>query len=122
MKKLFSNPAALAKYLLIILAAALDVFGVTAFIYVGSDSEVGLWYALYAFLMFIEAAVALVCAFGIKKNPRIYWLAVILVAANIIATIFDQFGAVDLLFVIFNAVILFVLLINRHEFLDSKIS
>ncbi len=117
-----SNPATSIKYLFIILAAVLDIFGIGAFIYLGADSDVGLWYALYAFLMFAEAAIALLCAFWIKKSPRIYWLAAILVAANIIAAIFDQIGAVDVIFVIFNVVILFILLINRHEFLDSEIS
>jgi hypothetical protein len=117
MQKILSNRVVLAKYLFILLAAVLDVFGIGAFMYVSKDADMGFFYALYSFLMFAEAALMLICAFWIRKSQRIYWLGVILLAVNIISIIFDQLGIVDVAFAVFNGIILFILLIYRKEFI-----
>ncbi len=120
MQKIIFNPK-FTKYLFIILAAALDVLAIGSFMRISANPSLAIAYAAYAFLMFAEAALMLVCAFWIRKSPRIYWLAVFLLAANVVSIIFDQIGIVDVIFAIFSGIILFILLINRSEFSpDSK--
>jgi hypothetical protein len=117
MQKIFANPIRLARYLFIILAAVLDVLAVVLFMSVEATSDTSLAYTVYSFLMFVEAAVMLICGFGITKSKRLYWLAVIVLALNIGLTAFDQFGIVDLFFILFNAFTLYVLLAFRKEFI-----
>jgi len=115
-----SNPAAFAKHLFIILAAALDILAIGSFMRINNNPDKAIMYATYSFLMFVDAAAMLICAFWInKRKKQIHQFAVIVLALNIILTIFDQFGVVDLLFVLFNAFTLYVLLAFREEFFSS---
>jgi hypothetical protein len=116
MREILSSPVLLAKYMFIVLAAVLDVFGISAFIYLDKSPDNLLFFAVYAFLMFVEAALSLLCAYRITKSKRIYWLAVILLVVNIVSIFFDQIGVVSILFAIYNALLLFVLLVNRAVF------
>ncbi|GAB4541443.1 MAG: hypothetical protein Fur002_09900 [Anaerolineales bacterium] len=114
--KIFSSPAALAKYLLMALAATLIFFGFSALSYLGKLGEFDFGQALYAFLMFIEGLLVMSCAMFFAKNARLYWLAVILTAVNIIGVIFDQIGLANILFAALNAIILLLLLAYRKTF------
>lgn len=110
------NPITLVKFMLIFLAAILVFFGFGSFAYVTNNPETGIYHAAYAFLMFIEAGVVLFCAYFFYKKPRVYWLTVIVMAANLVGTIFDQVGVVDIAFMLYNALLLAALLFNRKTF------
>ena len=78
------------------------------------------WFVFYALAMFIESAVLLFCYFRLKKRSKnIFWLAVILLALNVILTIFDQVGLIDILYMLFNLVALITLYLSRKEFLPA---
>jgi hypothetical protein len=112
-----TNPALLAKYLLIFTAAVLDVFALLSFMRVNDNPDMAVIYGGYAFLMFVDAALMLVCGLRIQQGKKsTYWFAVILLGLNIILTIFDQIGLVDILFVLLNACTLYLLLAYRTAF------
>lgn len=74
-------------------------------------------YILYASLMFVDAAVMLVCGFYINRHtPAVYWFAVAALTLNIVLIIFDQIGLVDILFAALNFVTLVALVSSRKEF------
>lgn len=107
----------LVRYLFLFTAAVLIVFGIGSFVRIGENPSQIALYAFYALAMFGDAAFMLVFAFFLqRKKKQIYRLAVTILALNILLTIFDQFGFVDLLFVLLNIVILIFLLAARKEF------
>ena len=117
----FSNPPALAKYLFIILAAVLVIMAFMSFKRVDStDIEQTIQYATRSFMMFIDAALMLLLAFMVSvKNKLTYQLAVVILALNIILTIFNQFDFLGIVFILLNAFALYVLIKYRDEFTDS---
>ena len=118
---IFSNPPALAKYLFILLAAVLVFLAFLSFTRIDSGNIAGtIQYATYAFMMFIDAALMLLLAFRIgARKKQTYRFAVVILALNIILTIFDQIGIVDIFFILLNACALYVLFKYRGEFSDS---
>jgi lysylphosphatidylglycerol synthetase-like protein (DUF2156 family) len=71
-------------------------------------------------MMFADAAVMLACAFGInKKKKQLFQFAVVVLVLNIILTIFDQIGVVDILFILLNAATLYILFTYRTEFTEA---
>lgn len=77
-------------------------------------------YPLYAPIMFGDAAVMAFCAWQLPKRTKfIFYFSVFVLALNIIPTIFDQFGLVDLLFVLLNFTTLISLVVARKEFLSA---
>ena len=58
----------------------------------------------------------LICGLYFNRQIKIFRFAVILLSLNIILVIFDQFGLVDLLFLLLNVITLIPLLIFRKEF------
>lgn len=111
-----TSPLQLLRYLFLLTAATLAVLGMVTFVRIGAAPQLAAVYAFYALLMFIDAAIMLFCAFQIhKKKKNIYRLAVIILALNILLTIFDQFGLPDLLFLLLNLVTLIILFIGRKE-------
>jgi len=70
--------------------------------------------------MFVEAVIFLFFYFQLdKRKKQIYRLAVIVLSLNIVLTIFDQVGLVDILFMLLNAITLAALYLARKEFLPS---
>jgi len=116
---MFSDPAKLVHRLLILLCAILTFFGAASLSYLTQNPEYAIFQAVYAFLMFLEAALVLACAYWFTKNARVYWLAVILLTVNAISVIFDQLGWIDVLFALFNLAILFLLLLHRKTFIPQ---
>ncbi|MDP1780173.1 MAG: hypothetical protein Q8K73_07855 [Anaerolineales bacterium] len=107
----------LSRYLFLFTAAILVVFGAGSFFRINENPNMLGLYAFYAFAMFSDAAFMLICAFLLRqKTRRIYLLAVIVLSLNIVLTIFDQFGFVDLIFLLLNLITLIVLFIARKEF------
>ena len=77
-------------------------------------------YPLYAAVMFGDAVVMVFCAWQLPKRTKfIFYFSVFVLALNIIPTIFDQFGLVDLLFVLLNFATLTSLILSRKEFLRA---
>jgi uncharacterized membrane protein len=110
----------LARYLVLLISAFLTFFGIATLMNLGSHPDMMGWYTVYALLAFVEAAILLVCYFLLKKrNKRIFWLAIIILALNAILTIFDQIGVVDILFILLNLIALVVLYTSRKEFLPE---
>ena len=121
LENFFSNPPALAKYLFILLAAMLDILAILSFMRVnGGDLNHTIMYATYALMMFIDAALMLICGFRIGyKNKQVYQFAVVILVLNIVLTIFDQIGIVDIVFILLNALTLYVLLKYRKDFTED---
>ncbi len=113
------NPQ-LARYLILLISALLTYFGLGTLINLGRNPEFVGWYAFYALLMFIEAAVLLVCYFRLKaRSKTIFGLTVTILVLNILLTFFDQIGFIDIFFVLLNGIALFVLYRSRKEILPA---
>ncbi|MCC6567695.1 MAG: hypothetical protein IT315_00505 [Anaerolineales bacterium] len=84
-----------------------------------SPNQAGL-YTFYVLAMFVDGALFLFCAWwlGIRTKWSFYFSLLVL-AFNILPTIFDQFGLADLLFVLLNFATLIALLAARREFLPA---
>jgi uncharacterized membrane protein len=109
-----------ARYLVLLVSAFLTFFGIATLMNLGSHPDLMGWFTAYALLAFVEAAILLVCYFFLKRrNKKIFWLAVAILALNAVATIFDQIGAVDILFILLNLIALAVLYTSRKDFLPG---
>lgn len=114
------NPSLLVCCLLIFTAAILFILGATTFMRTNANPDMKVMYSIYAILMLGDGATILVSGLWINKQKKqIYWFAVIVISLNIILTIFDQFGLIDLLFVLLNVITLFFLLHYRKELLPQ---
>ena len=110
----------LTRYLFWLTVAVLVVFGVGSLLRIGDNpSRTGL-YVFYAIVMFGDALLMGFCAQQLPKRTKfIFFFSVFVLAANIIPTIFDQFGLPDLLFVLLNIATLVFLVLARKEFLPA---
>jgi hypothetical protein len=112
--------SSLVRYLFFITAIALVVLGAGSFMRDNENPEMKIIYGIYAVLMFGDAIAMLVCGLYIVRQMKtIYWFAVFILGLNLVLTIFDQFGLIDLLFSLLNAVTLAGLLVFRREFLPQ---
>jgi hypothetical protein len=110
----------LTRYLLWFTVAILFAFGVGSLLRINANPDRASLYMFYAFLMFGDAAVLLFCALlMIKRTNPTYFILVVVLALNILLTIFDQFGLVDFLFVLLNLITLTALVMARKEFLPA---
>jgi uncharacterized protein YacL len=101
-------------------AAVLAVFGMGSFMRVNENPDMKIAYSIYAVWMFGDAIAMLVCGLYIGRQMKaIYWFAVFVLSLNIVLTIFDQFGLIDLLFSLLNIVTLAALIATRKEFLPQ---
>lgn len=108
------------QYLFFFTAIVLTALGVGSMFRGGPIPNMKLLYMIYAILMLGDALAMLACGLLIRaRKTAIFWFAVTLLSLNIILTIFDQFGLVDLLFVLLNASTLGLLFSLRKEFLPQ---
>jgi hypothetical protein len=115
------TPAALVQYLFFFTAITLVAFGVNSMFRVSFDSNMKAIYMVYAILMLGDALAMLFCGLLIRgRIPAVFWLAVTVLCLNIILTIFDQFGLIDLLFVLLNASTLGLVINLRKELLPNE--
>lgn len=111
------TPIDLTRYLFILTAAILVAFGIGSLMRIGANPLRAGLYTFYAVLMFLDAAFMAFCAFQLHKGTKyIFYFSVFVLAMNIIPTIFDQFGWIDLLFVTLNIATLVSLILARREF------
>lgn len=105
------------RYLFLLTAAVLIAFGIGSLLRVGAKPENAVLYGIYTVFMLGDAAVMAFCAWQLPKRTRfIFYLSVVVLALNIFPTIFDQFGLVDLLFVLLNIATFIFLILARKEF------
>lgn len=80
-----------------------------------------MWYWLFAILMLGNAGMMLwVGILLARQAPWVFWLAVALLAANILLTVTDEFGTYDLLTMLLGLVILGLLALNRKAFITMR--
>jgi len=107
-------------YLFFITAIILVFLSAGSFMRTGGNPNLEVTYIVYAVLMFGDAIAVLVCGIYINRRVKIiYGFAVIVLSLNIMLPIFDQFGFVDLLFVMLNILTLVPLLVYRKDFLPQ---
>jgi hypothetical protein len=71
--------------------------------------------------MYVNAFVMMFIAWGIGRRQRAYYyLALAVILANILLTITDEFGLFDLIVLLLNLAILFLLLAGRSNYLPPK--
>jgi hypothetical protein len=112
------SPILLVRYLLIFTAVILFVLSAATFLRTSPNPDMKVIYLVYGILMLGDGVAMLASGLWITKR-LIYWFAVIVLGLNIILTIFDQFGLIDLLFVLLNIITLFFLLRFRKELLSQ---
>jgi hypothetical protein len=110
----------LVRSLFFITAAVLVTLGAGTFMRLDNNPSMKILYVVYAVLMLGDALAMLLCGLYIKQQPKmVYGFAVIVLSLNIVLTVFDQFGLVDLLFSLLNLATLIPLLLFRKEFLPQ---
>lgn len=107
-------------YLFFITAIILVFLSAGSFMRISGDPNLKVAYIIYAVLMFGDAIAMLICGLYINRRVKIiYWFAVIVLALNIMLSIFDQFGLADFLFVLLNIVTVIPLIVYRKDFLPQ---
>jgi hypothetical protein len=113
-------PNSLVQYSFFLTALVLAGFGANSLTRSSPTPDMESIYKVYAVLMLGDALAMFLCGLFLnKKIPVVFWFAVTIVSLNIILTICDQFGLVDLLFVILNTSTLGLLVNLRKEFLPQ---
>lgn len=111
---------AFVQYLFFFNAALLTALGIGSMFQVGIRADMNFIRMFYTILMFGDALAMLACGLLIRaRKTAIFWSVVALISLNVVLPIFDQFGMVDLLFVLLNILMLGLLLIFRREFLPQ---
>jgi hypothetical protein len=110
----------ITQYLFWLTVVVLVVFGVGSLLRIGDNPSRTSLYAFYAVIMFGDALLMGFCAWHLPRRTRfIFFFSAFVLAANIIPTIFDQFGLPDLLFVLLNIATLVFLILARKDFLSA---
>jgi lysylphosphatidylglycerol synthetase-like protein (DUF2156 family) len=110
----------LARYLLLLLAAFLAVLSIGSLTRVAQAPEMVGLYIIYSLTMLIASILLLASYFWLrKKNRAAYYLTVGILALNIVLTLFDQIGLIDVVFMILNAATLTLFYMSRDEFLSA---
>ena len=106
--------------LLLLTVIILAAFGIGSLLRISGSPDRASLYVFYSLAMFGDAAVLLFCAWLLNKKTKFaFYLLALVLALNIFLTIFDQFGWVDLLFVLLNLATLVLLILDRKEFLRT---
>jgi lysylphosphatidylglycerol synthetase-like protein (DUF2156 family) len=120
MKQAVQKFSPFVKYLFFITAVVLAVFGALSFMRAGTDPDMEMVYNVYAVLMFGDAIAMLICGLYINRRMKpIYWFAVAALSLNIVLTIFDQVGLIDVLFLLLNVITLTALIVLRRELIPQ---
>lgn len=114
------NALQLARYLILLISALLAVLSIASLTRLGADPEMTGWYAFYSLGMLIESAILLFCYFRLRARSKLlYRLAFVILLLNVVLTVFDQVGFVDILFMLLSLITLGALYLSRKEFLPA---
>jgi len=114
------NLTPLVRYSFFFTALVLAVFGVNSLMRFNPSPDIRAIYMVYGTLVLGDALAMLLCGFFINRTiPAVFWFAVTILSLNILLTIFDQIGLIDLLFVLLNASTLGLLANFRKELLSQ---
>lgn len=113
---------AVTRWLFVLLGVIWLVLGVWSIVRIGQVSSsvpyAVLW--IITFLMFINAALLTWIGWGIGRGSKLYfYFGIILLAGNIFLTFTDEFGAIDLLTLIINILLLVLLITGHSRFLNK---
>ncbi len=97
-----------------LLAALWLVVGIN---YLGQSNGRVVFYVIAA-IRFLSIFVFIALGMNITKKP-VYWLGVIVLAACILLTIFDQFGLADFIALLLFLIPLVIMLMKRKEFIQE---
>ena len=115
-----SIPSQIVRSLFFLTIAILVVFGIGSLLRINENPDRMVLYVFYALIMFGDAAAMYFCVLQLnKRKKQFYFLTVLVLCFNIFPTIFDQFGLVDLLFLLLNLITLIALIVGRKEFLPT---
>jgi lysylphosphatidylglycerol synthetase-like protein (DUF2156 family) len=114
------NPVQLARYLFFVAASVLLIFSVGTLLRINQNPDQKVMYLMYAVLFLGDAVLMFICGLFVSRQKRVYWFAVVFLSLNIVLSITDQFGVVDLLFLWFNLIILGILILARKSFLPHE--
>jgi hypothetical protein len=115
-----STPVVTAVQALFVLNAVIWIFLGALYLWQFSSDSGGLSYAdwIVAGLMFANALAMLLLALIIGKRRRIYYfLALAVLAVNILLTVTDEFGLLDLVVLLLGLAILVLLVGGRRRYL-----
>ena len=111
-----------AQALFIFMGLIWFIFGVATLVRMGSSNTnptITLW--IIAILMFGNAGVLLFVGWGIgRQNKIFFYLGILVLTANILLTITDEFGAFDLITLIIDLVLLVLLIVTRSRYLTTN--
>jgi lysylphosphatidylglycerol synthetase-like protein (DUF2156 family) len=113
------NPVRVAQALFFLNAAIWCLFGVSSLVRMTGDHPdrtVTAW--MVAMLMFGNAGAMLWSGVGIgKRQKRFYYLAVAVLIVNIVLTVTDEFGILDMVTLVIDVLLLGLLIVNRKRYL-----
>jgi hypothetical protein len=108
------------RYFLLFTVVILVVFGIGSILRLSENPDRAFLYIFYALAMFGDAVAMAICAWLLNRRMKYaFHISVVVLALNILPTIFDQFGLADVLFVLLNLVTLVALIAARKEFLPA---
>lgn len=71
--------------------------------------------------MLVDSVIVLACYFGLRKpSKRILKVSMFILLMNMVLTIFDQIGIVDIIFIVLNLAALVLLYLSRKEIAPAK--
>jgi hypothetical protein len=98
----------------------LAMFGIGSLLRINTNPERSALYIFYGLAMWSDAVALAYCAWQLNKRKKlVFYLSVVVLALNIFPTVFDQFGLVDLFFVLLNLITLTFLILARKDFLTA---
>lgn len=108
---------AVARLLFLLNAIVWFIFGVWSMAKISAMNYA--W--VLALLMFTNAAVMLWLGWGIKKQHKgYYFLAIAVVAVNVILTMTDEFGLLDFFVLVIDLVLFAILIVTKAYYLSAN--
>jgi hypothetical protein len=110
--------------LFFVLAAIWLLFGILSLIRMANgvtDQTITMW--VVAVLVVANAGAMLVAGLGLRSGHRLsYYFALVLLVANLVLTVTDQFGVFDLITLLIDAALLVLLLVTRKGYLSAGLA
>jgi peptidoglycan/LPS O-acetylase OafA/YrhL len=110
----------MTRYLFLFTVVLLVVFGIGSLLRLSKNPDRAFLYIFYAFAMFGDALAMFFCVWLLNRRMKYaFHISVVVLALNLLPTLFDQFGLADLVFVLLNLITLIALIAARKELLHA---